>query len=265
MWALGEAMLPGLGLHSEGRAPRSPSASPVQAAGAHASGDASAALAEMVTQGMLVRDQHRVECGSGDDRRGAQLLLPRKLSGARARPVPPAGPALAPAHRGSAQGASPGAIRRSNSWEVMAGRASSGEKRHTGGNASNASNASNAGSAYDAPKHNTRILSATRPDGSARSREAPLALSASPRDVLDSQMPGRSGSASRVRVAGTDGALASSKLLPAKTGRGVRGQGVACSAVTCSADGLPLAHSTPTGKGFAAAAEATRNLRLPAR
>ena len=239
MWALGEAKLPGLGLHSEGHAPRSPAGTPAPTAGAHASDDTSAALADMVTQGMLLRDQHRVDRGPDDDGgRGAQLLLPRKLSGARARPAlpaPPGGPALAPAHRGSAQGATPGGIRRSNSWGDLAGTASSGENRLNGA------------SVHGTPTRNTRIVSATRPDGAARSREAPFAFSASPRHVRDGQLPGRSGSASRDRVAVTDGAVPSGKLLPAKTSKGVRGQ---AAGVTCSADGLPQTLYSPAGKGL---------------
>ena len=108
------------------------------------------------------------------------------------------------------------------------------------------------------------MVGATRPDGAYKSREVHRAVSSvSPRHghVLDSHPPGKLGaaaSASRDFFTGLDSGVASGKMLSAKTGRGSRGQ---ATGVTCSADGLPPAPCTPTGKGLTAA----RQLRLPVR
>ena len=253
MWSIGQMKLLGLGLDSDHSVPRSPAAAPSQ--DAHASSDASAKLADMVTQGMHMRDQNRVEhhtysaptpVGQSLDGARAAQLLPRKLSGSRARPGPPAG--LAMHAHGSSQGSSSGAIRRSNSLSDLA--SSSGDSW-------------NSGSYGDGtPTRSTRIVGATRPDGAYKSREVHRGVSSvSPRHVLDSQplgKPGAAGSASRDLFTGLDSGVASGKMLSAKTGRGSRGQ---ATGVTCSADGLPPAPYTPTGKGLTAA----RQLRLPVR
>ncbi len=255
MWSIGQMKLPGLGLDSDHSVPRSPAADPSQ--DAHASSDASAKLADMVTQGMHMRDQNRVEPHtysapapvgqSLDGARAAQLLPPRKLSGSHARPGPPAGPAIF-AHV-SSQGSSTVAIRRSNSLSDLA--SSSGDNRHSGGYGDGT------------PTPSTRIVAATRPDGAYKSREVYRGgvSSLSPRHLLDSQPPGKTGaagSASRDLFTGSDSGVANGKMLSPKTGRGSRGQ---ATGVTCSADGLPPAPYTPTGKGLTAA----RKLRLPVR